>query len=93
VEDFAYRRGTRYYGTVLLLVDLEPHALARRCARAQRGDTFAHYWLSEHPGGVEVVSRDRGGQYAAEAARRAVPDGVQVADRFHLLKNLRDVIL
>jgi hypothetical protein len=40
-----------------------------------------------------VVSRDRGGEYAAEAARRAVPDGVQVADRFHLLKNLRDVIL
>jgi transposase len=40
-----------------------------------------------------VVSRDRGGEYDAEAARRAVPDGVQVADRFHLLKNLRDVIL
>jgi transposase len=55
--------------------------------------TFAHYWLSEHPGGVEVVSRDRRGGEYAEAARRAVPDAVQVADRFHLLKNLRDVIL
>src|SRR3954447_12035632 len=42
--------------------------------------------------GVEVVSRNRGGEYA-EAARRAAPHAVQVADRFHLLKNLRDVVL
>jgi DNA-binding CsgD family transcriptional regulator len=41
---------------------------------------------------VEIVSRDRGGEYA-EAARRAAPHAVQVADRFHLLKNLRDVVL
>jgi DNA-binding CsgD family transcriptional regulator len=37
------------------------------------------------------VSRDRGGEYA-EAARRAAPNAVQVADRFHLLKNLKDVV-
>jgi hypothetical protein len=40
---------------------------------------------------VEVLSRDRGGE-CAEAARRAAPHAVQVADRFHLLKNLRDVV-
>jgi hypothetical protein len=38
-----------------------------------------------------VVSRDRGGEYV-EAAMRAAPHSVQVADRFHLLKNLRDVV-
>jgi transposase len=38
-----------------------------------------------------VVSRDRGGEYA-EAARRAAPHATQVADRFHLLKNVRDVV-
>jgi transposase len=38
------------------------------------------------------VSPDRGGEYA-EAARRAAPHAVQVADRFHLMKNLRDVVL
>lgn len=47
-------------------------------------------WLGEHPG-VEVVSRDRGGEYA-ETTRRVVLHPVQVADRFHLLKNLRDVV-
>ena len=42
--------------------------------------------MAAHPE-IELVSRDRGGDYAA-AARKAVPGATQTADRFHLLKTL-----
>src|SRR5262249_19802730 len=44
-------------------------------------------WLRTHPE-IEIISRDRGGDYAA-AARKGAPQAQQVADRFHVVKNLR----
>src|SRR2546423_8697344 len=45
-------------------------------------------WLLTHPE-IEVISRDRGGEYAA-AARKGAPQAKPIADKFHLVKNLRD---
>ena len=43
-------------------------------------------WLKVHPG-IKIISRDRGQQYI-QGIQKGAPQAVQVADRFHLLKNL-----
>lgn len=48
-------------------------------------------WLSAHPE-VRVVSRDRGQVYV-EGVTRGAPQAVQVADRWHLIKNLGEALL
>jgi transposase len=85
VDDFAFRRG-RSYGSIL--VDLERHHVIDLLPD-RSGIPFAS-WLAAHPG-VQVLSRDRSSEYA-RAARRVAPQAVQIADRFHLIHNLREVL-
>jgi transposase len=83
VDDWAFRRG-RVYGTILC--DLESHRVIDLLP--ERSAFALSAWLKEHPG-AEIISRDRGGEYAKGAALGA-PQAKQVADRFHLVHNLID---
>ena len=85
LDDWAMRKGRRY-GTIIVdhetgrPVDLLP---SRDCADVQE-------WLKQYPT-IELVTRDRSGEYR-EAITQAHPDAVQVADRWHLLKNCGEAL-
>lgn len=85
VDDFAFRRGTRY-GTIL--VDLECRRVADLLPERSQESLVA--WLQGHPE-VETATRDRSNIYR-EALGKGAPDAVQVADRWHLLHNLALVL-
>jgi transposase len=85
VDDWCKRKG-RTYGT--LLVDLEQYCPID-LIDDRTSEVFAS-WLRDHPG-IEIISRDRAKDYA-EGGREGAPNAVQVADRWHLTKNLGDVL-
>ncbi len=85
IDEWVWHRGHRY-GT--LIVNLDTHRpLVLLPGREQR--TLAA-WFKKYPE-ILVVSRDRGGSYAL-AARDGAPQAIQVAERWHLLKNIGDAL-
>lgn len=85
IDDWAKRKG-RDYGT--LIIDLERRqpidVLPERTADAVAA------WLQQHPT-VEMVSRDRA-DASIDGVTRGAPDAIQIADRWHLVKNLGDAL-
>ncbi len=85
IDDFAFRKG-HTYGTILVnhdsgqVIDLLPDRHAESVAT----------WFQEHPT-VEIITRDRAAVYA-DGATQGAPQATQVADRWHLLKNLSETL-
>ncbi|GJD40814.1 ISL3 family transposase ISMex10 [Methylobacterium bullatum] len=85
VDDWVLRKG-RTYGTILVdlerrrPIDLLPDRSASTLAARLRRDPH-----------IQVVARDRSTEYARGTAMGA-PDAVQVADRWHLLLNTRQMV-
>jgi len=85
VDDWALKKG-QTYGTILIdligrrAVDLLPDRTA----------SSLEAWLQGRPT-ILVIARDRSPEYARGAAKGA-PGAIQVADRWHLLANLREMI-
>lgn len=85
IDDFAFRK-RHTYGTIL--IDLESRKPIDLLP--DRESKTVSEWLKAHPG-VEIVARDRSPLYA-EGITLGAPAAKQVADRWHLLKNVVDVL-
>ena len=85
IDDWAYRKG-QSYGTIL--IDLERRRVID-ILPGRDGEALKQ-WLAAHPQ-IEVITRDRWPAYI-EAATTAAPQAKQVADRFHLLGNVREAV-
>ncbi|MEZ5044182.1 MAG: ISL3 family transposase [Saprospiraceae bacterium] len=85
IDDWAFRKGINY-GTIL--VDLEKRKPIDLLP--YREMETVKKWLEDHPG-IEIISRDRASCYS-QAAKLGAPQAIQVADRWHLLKNLGEAL-
>jgi transposase len=83
IDDFSLRRADSY-GTILINLETRRplDLLPDRTAEAVKP------WLANHPE-IQVVSRDRASAFA-DAVSQVLPHATQVADRYHLVQNLRE---
>src|SRR5258707_7764517 len=85
IDDWSWKRGLRY-GT--LICDLESNRPID--VLADRSVQTVSAWFAERPS-VQIVSRDRSSEYAA-AISKGAPQALQVADLWHIVKNLSESV-
>lgn len=85
IDDWALKKG-RAYGT--LLIDLEKHQVVD--VLLERTAPVVDRWLRQHPD-IQVITRDRSTEYAL-GIQTGAPQVQVVADRWHLLLNLRQML-
>jgi transposase len=85
LDDWSWKRRLRY-GT--LLCDLESRKPID--VLPDRSVETVSAWFEKHPG-IEIVSRDRSSEYAA-AMMKGAPQALQVADLWHIGKNLAESV-
>lgn len=85
IDDWAFKKGINY-GTAI--VDLDEHRVIDLLA--DREAQTVENWLKNRPE-VTIVTRDRFSRYALGVTNGS-PDAIQVADRWHLLKNMGDAL-
>jgi transposase len=85
VDEWAWAKG-QSFGTIV--VDLKRSRVVDLLLEGSAESLAA--WLKAHPS-IATIGRDRHGRYAEEN-RNAAPEAVQVADRFHLLRSLREAV-
>ncbi|MEM7330958.1 MAG: ISL3 family transposase [Chloroflexota bacterium] len=85
IDDWAVRKGQRY-GTII--VDLEKHRVVDLLP--DRDSETVEAWLSQHPT-LQIITRDRSKEYA-QGITAGAPQAKQVVDRWHLLKNMYEVV-
>jgi len=85
VDDWAYRRGASYGTIICDEATHKPIALLN-----ERNGENLKEWLKNNKH-IRIVTRDRASALAS-AIKEILPDAMQVADRFHLYKNLMDAV-
>lgn len=85
IDDWALKKGQKYGTIVVDLEKQQPIALLD----SREADQVSE-WLKAHPE-IEIVSRDRGKEYL-KAVKEGAPQAEVVADRWHLLHNLKEAV-
>lgn len=85
IDDWAFRKGISY-GT--LICDLETHRPIE-ILKDRTTKTLAD-WLKNRKD-IEFITRDRANSYS-KAVYHLLPSAIQIADKWHLLKNIGDTL-